>query len=145
MSVTTAVWRRGARAGCITSLTPSGSDPLSAASTTAVGKTLVTGGSGFLGTHLVRALAARGDGLRLLARRSSSLYDLADVEFQRSTGDVTDRRAVRRRAMEGVERVFHVVGRTSMRPQRPRQGVRPEREGNADRPRGERSPRTSRG
>jgi dihydroflavonol-4-reductase len=79
-----------------------------------MGTTLVTGGSGFLGTHLVRALAARGDGLRLLARRSSSLDHLADVEFQRSTGDVTDRRAVRR-AMEGVERVFHVAGRTSLR------------------------------
>ena len=80
-----------------------------------MGTTLVTGGSGFLGTHVVRALAARGDELRLLARRSSSLDHLADVELERTTGDVTDRRAVRR-AMEGVERVFHMAGRTSLRP-----------------------------
>jgi dihydroflavonol-4-reductase len=79
-----------------------------------MGVTLVTGGSGFLGTHLVRALAARGDELRLLARRSSRLEHLVDVDHQRATGDVTDRRAVRR-AMEGVERVFHVAGRTSLR------------------------------
>ena len=77
-------------------------------------KTLVTGGSGFLGSHLVRALAARGDELRLLARRSSSLDHLDEVEFERTIGDITDRRAVRR-AMKGVERVFHVAGRTSLR------------------------------
>src|SRR6266487_4228294 len=79
-----------------------------------MGKTLVTGGSGFIGTHVVRALAARGDELRLLARRSSGLDHLADLDFERATGDVTDRRAVRR-SMEGVDRVFHVAGRTSLR------------------------------
>src|SRR4029453_2858318 len=77
-------------------------------------KTLVTGGGGFLGSHLVRALAERGDELRLLARRTSSLEHLAPIEFDRVTGDVTDRRAVRR-AMKGVDRVFHVAGRTSLR------------------------------
>jgi dihydroflavonol-4-reductase len=77
-------------------------------------KTLVTGASGFLGSHLVRALAERGDELRLLARRSSNLDPVGDLEFERATGDVTDRRAVRR-AMDGVSRVFHVAGRTSLR------------------------------
>jgi dihydroflavonol-4-reductase len=76
-------------------------------------KTLVTGGSGFIGTHLVRALAKRGDELRLLARRSSKLDHLDDLEFERVNGDITDRRAVRR-AMEGVSHVFHVAGSTSM-------------------------------
>ncbi len=77
-------------------------------------KTLVTGGSGFIGSHLVRALAKRGDELRLLARRKSSLDHLSDLEFERVTGDITDRRAVRR-AMEGADRAFHVAGTTSMR------------------------------
>jgi dihydroflavonol-4-reductase len=77
-------------------------------------KTLVTGGSGFLGSHLVRALADRGDELRLLARRSSKLGHLDGIEFERVAGDVTDRRAVRR-AMQGADRVFHVAGRTSLR------------------------------
>jgi dihydroflavonol-4-reductase len=78
--------------------------------------TLLTGGSGFIGTHLVRALARRGDPLKLLARRDSSLDHLLDegIEFERATGDVTDRRAVRR-AMKGVGRVFHCAGTTSMR------------------------------
>jgi dihydroflavonol-4-reductase len=79
-----------------------------------VAKTLVTGGSGFIGSHLVRALAERGDELVLLARRSSRLEHLEEVEFTRVTGDITDRRAVRR-AMEGAERVFHAAGTTSLR------------------------------
>lgn len=79
-----------------------------------MGKTLVTGASGFIGSHLVRGLAKRGDELVLLLRRSSKVDHLEGVEFARTTGDITDRRAVRR-AMEGVERVFHVAGRTSLR------------------------------
>ena len=78
-------------------------------------KTLVTGGSGFIGTHLVRALARRGDDLRLLARRDSNLDHLDNIEFERATGDITDRRAVRR-AVDGMDRVFHCAGTTSMRP-----------------------------
>ena len=65
-------------------------------------KTLVTGGSGFLGSHVVRALAARGDELRLLLRRGSSLDHLSDLEFERVGGDVLDRRTVGA-AMAGVE------------------------------------------
>jgi dihydroflavonol-4-reductase len=79
-----------------------------------MGRTLITGGSGFIGSHLVRALAERGDELTLLLRRSSDASHLEGVEFERATGDVTDRRAVRR-AMEGAERVFHTAGRTSLR------------------------------
>ncbi len=77
-------------------------------------KTLVTGASGFLGSHLVRALAARGDDLRLLSRRGADLGHLGELEFERASGDIADRRAVRR-AMDGVDRVFHVAGRTSLR------------------------------
>jgi len=77
-------------------------------------KTLVTGASGFIGSHVARALAQRGDELRLLVRRGSSVDHLNDLEFERVTGDITDRRAVRR-AMKGAQRVFHVAGTTSMR------------------------------
>jgi dihydroflavonol-4-reductase len=79
-----------------------------------VAKTLVTGGSGFLGSHVVRALAERGDELRLLLRRGSSVDHLSDLEIERAGGNVLDRRSVRA-AMKDVERVFHVAGTTSMR------------------------------
>lgn len=77
-------------------------------------KTLITGASGFLGSHIARALVARGDELRVFARRSSDLSPIEGVEFDRATGDICDRRAVRR-ALDGVARVFHVAGRTSLR------------------------------
>src|ERR1700750_47778 len=79
-----------------------------------MGKTLVTGGTGFLGLHVVRALAARGDDLRLLVREKSDTRALAGIEWERAIGDITDRDTVRR-AMQGVDRVFHVAGTTSMR------------------------------
>lgn len=77
-------------------------------------KTLVTGATGFVGSHLTRALARRGDEMRLMIRRDSDESLLSGIEFERVGGDVTDRRAVRR-AVDGVDRVFHVAGMTSMR------------------------------
>ena len=77
-------------------------------------KTLLTGASGFIGSHLAKALAARGDDLRVLARRSSDLGGLEGIEYERVTGDITDRRAIRR-ALDGSARVFNVAGRTSLR------------------------------
>jgi dihydroflavonol-4-reductase len=77
-------------------------------------KTLVTGGTGFVGLHLATELERRGDELRLLVRESSNLDPLEGIEFERAIGDVTDRDSVRR-AMQGVDRVFHVAGTTSMR------------------------------
>jgi dihydroflavonol-4-reductase len=77
-------------------------------------KTLVTGGTGFVGLHLVKELARRGDELRLLVREGANTAPLEGIEWERATGDVTDRDSVRR-AMKDVERVFHVAGTTSMR------------------------------
>jgi dihydroflavonol-4-reductase len=81
-----------------------------------VAKTLVTGGNGFLGSAVVRLLAARGDSLRLTRRRRSRLENLSDVEHESVQCDVLDRAAVRR-ALKGVDRVFHVAGLVSMRPE----------------------------
>jgi dihydroflavonol-4-reductase len=79
--------------------------------------TLVTGATGLIGSHLVRALAARGDELRLLIRRNSDTTSLEGVEYARVNGDVTDRRAVRR-AVDGAERVFHVAAISTLRASR---------------------------
>jgi dihydroflavonol-4-reductase len=77
-------------------------------------KTLVTGGTGFIGSHVVRELSGRGDELRLLMRESSSTEYHGGAEYERVVGDVRDRDSVRK-AMKGVDRVFHVAGTTSMR------------------------------
>ncbi|MGI8595193.1 MAG: NAD-dependent epimerase/dehydratase family protein, partial [Solirubrobacteraceae bacterium] len=79
-------------------------------------KTLVTGGTGLIGSHVVRALVERGDDVRVALRPSSRMDNLADLSLalEEVDCDVLDRRAVRR-ALRGVERVFHVAGTTSLR------------------------------
>ena len=79
-----------------------------------MGKTLLTGGTGLVGSHIARALARRGDDLRLTLRESSRLDNLDGLEFDAVRCDVLDRRAVRR-ALRDVDRVFHAVGHTSLR------------------------------
>jgi dihydroflavonol-4-reductase len=79
-----------------------------------VPNTLVTGATGFIGSHVARELAARGDELRLIVREGSPAEALADIEHQAVKCDLLDRRAVRR-AVNGVERVFHCAGLVSLR------------------------------
>jgi UDP-glucose 4-epimerase len=74
-----------------------------------MGVTLVTGGAGFIGSHLVEALVDRGERVRVLdnlstGRRGSLARVLDDVEFV--AADVRDAQAVAR-ACSGVEVVFH--------------------------------------
>jgi dihydroflavonol-4-reductase len=71
-------------------------------------KTLVTGATGFLGSHVARALAGRGEDVRVLVRASSDLRALDGIEAERSTGDLRDRASLDR-ALEGVRRVYHVA------------------------------------
>ena len=76
--------------------------------------TLVTGATGFVGSHVARALVARGDDVRVTVRATSNLDALAGLDVQTTIADLTDRPAVRR-ALKGVSRVFHVAGSTNLR------------------------------
>ena len=78
-----------------------------------VPRTLLTGATGFIGSHLVRLLAARGEDVVVLVRPQTSLGPLADLPVTVRRGDVRDRRAVRR-AMRDVERLYHVAGTTKL-------------------------------
>lgn len=79
-----------------------------------MGRTLLTGATGFVGSRVAHALAGRGDELRVTLRERSRLDNLDGLEYEGVNCDVLDRRAVRR-AMRGVERVFHVAGSTNLR------------------------------
>jgi nucleoside-diphosphate-sugar epimerase len=73
-------------------------------------KVLVTGGSGFLGSHVVEQLAAAGHEVRALVRKTSNrkfLATLANVEL--AEGSVEDRKSVDA-AMKGVNAVVHSAG-----------------------------------
>jgi NAD dependent epimerase/dehydratase len=77
---------------------------------------LVTGAAGFIGSHLVQALVARGHRVRALVRYASHggcgfLADLDDVPGDRLEivrGDITDARCVRE-AVRGCGTVFHLA------------------------------------
>jgi len=74
----------------------------------AAGLALVTGGAGFIGSHLVEALLARGQRVRVLDDFSSGRREFLPrhAELEVITGDIRDPEAVRR-ALAGVEVVFH--------------------------------------
>jgi dihydroflavonol-4-reductase len=81
-------------------------------------RTLVTGATGFLGSHVTRLLVERGDEVMPLVRATSDMRGLDGLELSPLRGNVCDRRAVRR-ALRGVERVFHLAGTTDLRLTRP--------------------------
>jgi dihydroflavonol-4-reductase len=70
--------------------------------------TLVTGSTGFVGSHVARQLVAVGDCVRVLVRRSSKLQALEGLPVERVEGDLRDALSLER-AMQGVRRVFHVA------------------------------------
>ena len=65
-------------------------------------KVLVTGGTGFVGPHVVRAIQDAGHDVRALVRKGSV------PEAERVEGDMTDAESLRR-AVQGVEAVVHLV------------------------------------
>jgi dihydroflavonol-4-reductase len=71
-------------------------------------KTLVTGATGFLGSHVARALVARGENVRVLVRLSSDLRALQGLDAERVEGDLRNPGSLSA-ALEGVRRVFHVA------------------------------------
>ncbi len=69
----------------------------------------VTGVTGFVGPHLVSALARRGYRLRLLVRRWSPVPSLAGVDAELVLGDLGEEGALKR-LVAGVDAVVHAAG-----------------------------------
>jgi nucleoside-diphosphate-sugar epimerase len=74
-------------------------------------KVLLTGGTGFLGKNVARALVARGHEVRLLAREGSNLTGLPAGDIVR--GDGCDAASLRR-AAEGCQAILHMAALVKM-------------------------------
>ena len=72
---------------------------------------LVTGGTGFLGRHLVACLLAQGRAVTVLARRSAPDLKKSGVRFV--VADLADANAARS-ACRGVETVFHIAAKVGV-------------------------------
>jgi len=70
--------------------------------------TLVTGGAGFIGGHLVRLLVDRGARVRVLDRSGSPLPEGRGPEVEYVAADIRDRAAVRS-AVRGCRAVYHLA------------------------------------
>ncbi|HEX8170848.1 MAG TPA: NAD-dependent epimerase/dehydratase family protein [Thermoanaerobaculia bacterium] len=81
---------------------------------------LVTGGAGFIGSHLADALLQRGHRVRVLDNLDPQVHgneqrrpDYLDDEVELQVGDVRDARAVER-ALEGIDTVFHFAAKVGV-------------------------------
>jgi dihydroflavonol-4-reductase len=70
--------------------------------------TVVTGGAGFIGSHLVRLLVARGERVRVVERPGARLDHLPLQAIEVIKADIRDRRAVRS-ALRGCGVVYHLA------------------------------------
>ena len=82
--------------------------------------TLVTGASGFIGGHVARALATRGDPLRVLVRPTSDLRGLQGLEAEVFTGDLRQPETLVE-AVRGCRIVYHVAADYRFWARRPRE------------------------
>ena len=74
-------------------------------------KILVTGGTGFIGSHLVEALLKRGDQVRCLLRKTGDLKWLKGLPIELAVGDCRDETSLKE-AVREVDQVVHLAGIT---------------------------------
>jgi nucleoside-diphosphate-sugar epimerase len=75
------------------------------------GKSLVTGGTGFIGSHLLEALLERGEGVRCLVRERSPRDWIQGLDVELILGDCTDFSSLVP-AVKGVDRIYHLAAVT---------------------------------
>jgi dihydroflavonol-4-reductase len=70
--------------------------------------TLVTGATGFVGSSVVKALLARGEGVRVLIRAGSNGCNLRDLPVETVVGDLEQPSSLRR-VVAGCRALYHVA------------------------------------
>lgn len=76
--------------------------------------TLITGATGFIGSHIARKLVERGEKVKILLRKTSRTSNIDDIEAERIYGDILDSDSVRN-ALKGCDTLYHTAGFVSFR------------------------------
>jgi nucleoside-diphosphate-sugar epimerase len=71
-------------------------------------KVLVTGGTGFVGRHLVRALIEKGSFVRMLVRKTSNIEEFKDIDIELIQGEITNRNSLHGIARD-IDIVYHLA------------------------------------
>jgi UDP-glucose 4-epimerase len=77
-------------------------------------KVLVTGGAGFIGSHLADALVAMGHGVVVIDNESTGLRENVPASAQYIKGDVSNREELERAFALGLDAVCHIAGQVSL-------------------------------
>ena len=72
-------------------------------------KTLVTGATGFIGRHLVKALHEKGREIKCLVRKTSQTSFLEQLGAELVYGDLEDKESLKR-ALRGIDIIYHAAG-----------------------------------
>jgi len=80
-------------------------------------KAMITGGAGFLGQKLARALLGEGHEVRLLVRNPRTAVPTEEFPVTYAVGDLSDEVSLER-ACEGMDWVFHAAGLISYNPKK---------------------------
>jgi len=72
-------------------------------------KTLVTGATGFIGTHLVKALVEKGRDVRCLVRKTSNTKKIEELGVELFYGDLLDKQSLQG-AVKEIDIIYHLAG-----------------------------------
>jgi dihydroflavonol-4-reductase len=75
---------------------------------------LVTGATGFIGSHVVRKLVQKGEKVRVLLRKTSKTINIEGLDVERVYGDVMEKDSIKA-ALEGCDTIYHTAGFVSFR------------------------------
>jgi len=72
-------------------------------------KILVTGATGFIGTHLVKVLVEKGRDVRCLVRKTSNTKKIEAFNVELFYGDLLDKKSLEK-ALKGINIIYHLAG-----------------------------------
>jgi len=74
--------------------------------------TLITGATGFLGSHIVKKLVKRGEKVKVLLRKTSNTSNIENIDVERVYGDILDGNSIKD-ALKACDTLYHTAGLTS--------------------------------